>query len=179
MFQDCCPIWPVFEPADNISSVSWFPFLQLELYAFVENFNKENRNWISWKCICSPSGFCRECSQSISCSDGGLKRADDDSLPVFTCKVVREKEERPESMSELLHRSLLTRSLSPWRDSPNQQKISEYGIPPPVHTFPHEILIDHSKSESMVTIQKDSEQPKYCAGWAFPVSRQREVYLER
>ncbi|KAM7241311.1 hypothetical protein CapIbe_007883 [Capra ibex] len=135
-----------------------------ELYAFVEHFNKENKklNLLKMHCI-SPGEAQRTLSQKHFLNGtGGTEERADDSLPVFTCKVVR-KEERPESMSELLHRSLLTRSLSPVeRLSKSQQRISEYGIPPPVHTFPHEILIDHSKSESMVTIQKIQSSKILC-----------------
>eukprot|EP00070_Physeter_catodon_P042386 XP_028349280.1 uncharacterized protein C9orf153 homolog [Physeter catodon] len=118
-----------------------------ELYAFVENFHKENKksNLLKTHCI-SPS----EAQKILQNLNGGGEV----SQPVFTCKVVR-KEKRPESMTELLHRSLLTRSLSPVeRLSKSQKRISLYGIPPPVHTFPYEILMGHSKSMSLVAIQK-------------------------
>ncbi|KAG5213080.1 hypothetical protein JEQ12_008866 [Ovis aries] len=153
-----------------------------ELYAFVENFNKENKklNLLKMHCI-SPGEAQRMLSQKHFLNGtGGTEERADDSLPVFTCKVVR-KEERPESMSELLHRSLLTRSLSPVeRLSKSQQRISEYGIPPPVHTFPHEILIDHSKSESMVTIQKKIQSSKILCRLGIPcVSPEKFIFEDK
>uniref|UniRef100_A0A8B9WK09 Chromosome 9 open reading frame 153 n=1 Tax=Bos mutus grunniens TaxID=30521 RepID=A0A8B9WK09_BOSMU len=153
-----------------------------ELYAFAENFNKENKklNLLKMHCI-SPGEAQRMLSQKHFLNGtGGTDGRADDSLPVFTCKVVR-REERPESMTELLHRSLLTRSLSPVeRLSKSQQRISEYGIPPPVHTFPYEILIDHSKSVSMVTIRKKIQSTKILCRLGIPcVSPEKFIFEDK
>lgn len=160
-----------------------FFFLQLpELYAFVENFNKENKklNLLKMHCI-SPGEAQRMLSQKHFLNGtGGTDGRADDSLPVFTCKVVR-REERPESMTELLHRSLLPRSLSPVeRLSKSQQRISEYGIPPPVHTFPYEILINQSKSASVVTIRKKIQNTKILFRLAIPcVSPEKFIFEDK
>ena len=96
------------------------------------------------------------------------------------CKVVR-KEERPESMTELLHRSLLTRSLSPVeRLSKSQNRISQYGIPPPVHTFPYEILMDHSKSMSLVAIRKRIQSTEILCRLGIPtISPEKFIFEDK
>lgn len=137
-------------------------------------------NLLKMHCI-SPGEAQRMLSQKHFLNGtGGTDGRADDSLPVFTCKVVR-REERPESMTELLHRSLLTRSLSPVeRLSKSQQRISEYGIPPPVHTFPYEILIDHSKSVSMVTIRKKIQSTKILCRLGIPcVSPEKFIFEDK
>ncbi|CAN0460950.1 unnamed protein product [Rangifer tarandus platyrhynchus] len=153
-----------------------------ELYAFVENFNKENKklNLLKMHCI-SPGEAQRMLSQKHFLNGtGGTDGRADDSLPVFMCKVVR-REERLESMTELLHRSLLPRSLSPVeRLSRSQQRISEYGIPPPVHTFPYEILLNQSKSVSVVTIRKKIQSTKILCRLAIPcVSPEKFIFEDK
>lgn len=64
------------------------------------------------------------------------------SKPVFKLKVVRKEEEKPPSLTDLLHRSLLTGSPSQLdRLGESQQRLAHYGIPPPMHTFPYEIIL--------------------------------------
>ncbi|KAI5933408.1 Golgi membrane protein 1 [Manis javanica] len=71
------------------------------------------------------------------------------------CKEVREEEENPESLVELLPCSLLASTLSLgarlWK---SQQRLAQCGIPAPNHTSPLEILIDHSSSLPPVPTQK-------------------------
>lgn len=137
-------------------------------------------NLLKMHCI-SPGEAQRMLSQKHFLNGtGGTDGRADDSLPVFTCKVVR-REERPESMTELLHRSLLPRSLSPVeRLSKSQQRISEYGIPPPVHTFPYEILINQSKSASVVTIRKKIQHTKILFRLAIPcVSPEKFIFEDK
>ncbi|KAB0401556.1 hypothetical protein E2I00_011656, partial [Balaenoptera physalus] len=151
-----------------------------ELYAFVEHFNKENKksNLLKTHCI-SPSEAQKILSQNLN----GTSRTDgrgEDSQSVFTCKVVR-KEERPESMTELLHRSLLTRSLSPVeRLSKSQKRISQYGIPPPVHTFPYELLMDHSKSMSLVAMRKRIQSTEILCRLGIPtISPEKFIFEDK
>eukprot|EP00069_Balaena_mysticetus_P019805 bmy_12567T0 len=151
-----------------------------ELYAFVEHFNKENKksNLLKTHCI-SPSEAQKILSQNLN-GTGGTDGRGEDSQPVFTCKVVR-KEERPESMTELLHRSLLTRSLSPVeRLSKSQKRISQYGIPPPLHTFPYEILMDHSKSMSLVAIRKRIQSTEILCRLGIPtISPEKFIFEDK
>nr|KAF6483355.1 hypothetical protein HJG63_001939 [Rousettus aegyptiacus] len=127
-----------------------------ELYAFVENFNKNNKksNLLKTYSIL-PSEAQKTLSQNLNTmpftSETDMRK---DVQPVYTCKVLRKDEERPTSMTELLYCSLLTSSLSTVeRLSRSQQRLLQYGIPPPSHTFPYEILINYSNSLA-ITEQK-------------------------
>ncbi|KAK2501655.1 hypothetical protein MC885_010635 [Smutsia gigantea] len=129
-----------------------------ELYAFMENFNNENKksNLLKTQSI-SPS----EAQKILSHNPSGMsfpKGADlsaEALQPVFMGKEVRKEEENPESMAELLHCSFLTTVLSLgerlWK---SQQRLIQCGIPPPNHTLPYEILIHHSSSLPSVPTQK-------------------------
>ncbi|XP_073084836.1 uncharacterized protein [Manis javanica] len=129
-----------------------------ELYAFVENFNNENKksNLLKTHSI-SPSEAQKILSPNLSgvpFPEGADLRAEDPQ-PVFMCKEVREEEENPESLAELLPCSLLASTLSLgarfWK---SQQRLAQCGIPAPNHTSPLEILIDHSSSLPPVPTQK-------------------------
>ncbi|XP_027470784.2 uncharacterized protein C9orf153 homolog [Zalophus californianus] len=132
-----------------------------ELYAFVEDFNKDSKksNLLKTHSI-SPGEAQKMLSQNLnamSFTSGTDDMRGEHLQPVFVCKVVR-KEEKPDSMTELLYRSLLTSSLSPVeRLTRSQQRLFQCGIPPPAHTFPYEILIDHSKSLSPVPVPIDEK----------------------
>ncbi|XP_045323761.1 uncharacterized protein C9orf153 homolog [Leopardus geoffroyi] len=129
-----------------------------EFYAFLENFNKESKKSSLRKTHgISPSEAQEMLSQNLNAMSftSGADVRDEDPRPIFTCKVVRKEKEQPESMTELLYRSLLTSSTSPGKGlSRSQQRLLRSGIPPPAHTFPHEILIDHSSSSSLFPTQK-------------------------
>ncbi|XP_030893846.1 uncharacterized protein C9orf153 homolog isoform X3 [Leptonychotes weddellii] len=133
-----------------------------ELYAFVEDFNKDSKksNLLKTHSI-SPSEAQKMLSQNVnamSLTSGTDDVKGEHLQPVFVCKVVRKEEEKPDSMTELLYRSLLTSSLSPVeRLTRSQQRLFQCGIPPPAHTFPYEILIDHSKSLSPVPVPIDEK----------------------
>lgn len=138
-----------------------FPLFVLQLpefYAFLENFNKESKKSSLRKTHgISPSEAQEMLSQNLNAMSftSGADVRDEDPRPIFTCKVVRKEKEQPESMTELLYRSLLTSSTSPGKGlSRSQQRLLRRGIPPPAHTFPHEILIDHSSSSSLFPTQK-------------------------
>ncbi|ELK09096.1 hypothetical protein PAL_GLEAN10008318 [Pteropus alecto] len=126
-----------------------------ELYAFVENFNKNNKksNLLKTYSIL-PSEAQKTLSQNLNTMLFTIETdVRKDAQPVYTCKVLRKNGERPTSMTELLYYSLLTSSLSPVeRLSRSQQRLLQYGIPPPSHTFPYEILINYSNS--LATTQK-------------------------
>ncbi|XP_072815295.1 uncharacterized protein C9orf153 homolog isoform X3 [Vicugna pacos] len=149
-----------------------------ELYAFVENFNKESKKSHLLKThSLLPSEAQRMLSQNVNGTEETDERGET-SQPVLTCKVVR-REERPGSMTELLHSSLLASSLSPLeRLSRSQQRISQYGIPPPVHTFPYEILISHSKAMSQVTVRQKAHSTKLACGLGVPSDLPGKFILE-
>ncbi|XP_045636893.1 uncharacterized protein C9orf153 homolog isoform X1 [Ursus americanus] len=133
-----------------------------ELYAFAKDFNKESKksNLLKTHSI-SPSEARKMLSQNLnamSLTSGTDGVREEDLQPVFACKLVRKEEEKPDSMTELLYRSLLTSSLSPVeRLTRSQQRLLQCGIPPPAHTFPYEILIDHSKSLSPFPVPVDEK----------------------
>lgn len=123
-----------------------------ELYALAENFNKESKKSSRLKTHgMSPSEAQKILSQNLnamSFTSGTDLR--EDAQPVFTCKMVRKEEEKPASLTELLHQSLLTDLLSQLdRLSKSRQRLAQYGIPPPLHTFPYEILIKNSNFWAM------------------------------
>ncbi|XP_045879591.1 uncharacterized protein C9orf153 homolog [Meles meles] len=127
-----------------------------ELYAFVEDFTKEIKksNLLKTHGI-SPSEAQKMISQNLNVMSisGTDNMREEDPQPLFVCKVVRREEEKPDSMTEVLYRSLLTPSLSPVeRLTRSQQRLFQHGIPAPAHTFPYEILIKHSKSSSPVLV---------------------------
>ena len=138
-----------------------FPFFPLqlpELYALVENLNKESKksNRLKTHGI-SPSEGQEILSRNLNAMSS-TSRTDwrEDPQPVFLCNVVRKDKERPASMTDLLYHSLLTGSLSPGdRLSKSQQRLAQYGIPPPSHAFPYEILVN--KSNSLATTGKESQ----------------------
>lgn len=69
----------------------------------------------------------------------------EDAQPVFKIKVVRKDKEKPPSMTELLHRSLLTGSPTQVdRLEKSQETLAHYGIPPPLHTFPYEFILSET-----------------------------------
>ncbi|XP_036892035.1 uncharacterized protein C9orf153 homolog [Sturnira hondurensis] len=129
-----------------------------ELYALVENLNKESKksNHLKTHGI-SPSEAQEILRQNLNAMSF-TSRTDlrEDPRPVSHCNVVR-KDERPVSMIDLLHRSLLTSSPSPGdRLSESQQRLAQYGIPPPSHTFPYEVLTN--KSNSLAIPKKESQR---------------------
>ncbi|XP_054358439.1 uncharacterized protein C9orf153 homolog isoform X3 [Pongo pygmaeus] len=126
-----------------------------ELYACIENFNKESKKSNLLKMHRISLNEAQEVLAKnlnvMSFTRGTDVRRD--LQPVIRCTVV--KKEKQASMTELLHRSLLASSLSPVeRLSRSQQRLSQCGISPPKHTFPYEILTDHSNVLAQVTVQK-------------------------
>ncbi|XP_047555797.1 uncharacterized protein C9orf153 homolog isoform X2 [Lutra lutra] len=127
-----------------------------ELYAFVEDFTKESKksNLLKTHGI-SLSEAQKMLSQNLNAMSisGTDDMREEDPQPLFVCKVVRREEEKPDSMTEILYRTLLTPSRSRVeRLTRSQQRLFRHGIPPPAHTFPYEILIEHSKSSSPVPV---------------------------
>lgn len=169
----------------TFSSVSWLPFFfflpQLpELYAFVQNFSKENTklNRLNAHSI-SPSEAQKIFSQNLNAL-GEADVREDDSQPLLTCKVVR-KDERPESMTELLHRSLLSSPLYPLeRLSRSQRRISQHGIPPPSYTFPYEILISSSTGSPAADAKKEVQGIRILCRLGIPaVSPEKFIFEDR
>uniref|UniRef100_A0A8C3WFD5 Chromosome 9 open reading frame 153 n=1 Tax=Catagonus wagneri TaxID=51154 RepID=A0A8C3WFD5_9CETA len=151
-----------------------------ELYAFVENFSKESAklNRLNTHYI-SPSEAQKILSQNLN-AVGETDAREDDRQPLLTCKVVR-KEERPESMSELLHRSLLSSPLDPLgRLHRSQRRPSRFGIPPPVHTFPYEVLVSYSRGKSAVATKKKVQGIKILCRLGVPaVSPEKFVFEDK
>lgn len=151
-----------------------------ELYAFVQNFSKENTklNRLNTHSI-SPSEAQKIFSQNLNAL-GETDVREDDSQPLLTCKVVR-KDERPESMTELLHRSLLSSPLYPLeRLSRSQRRISQHGIPPPSYTFPYEILISSSTGSPAADAKKEVQGIRILCRLGIPaVSPEKFIFEDR
>uniref|UniRef100_G1NV84 Uncharacterized protein n=1 Tax=Myotis lucifugus TaxID=59463 RepID=G1NV84_MYOLU len=125
-----------------------FPRCSLpELYALAENFHKESKKSNHLKTFgISPTEARRTLSQTLNAM-APTSRTDlgEDSQPVFKIKVTRKDKEKPPSMTELLHRSLLTGSPSQVDQlGKSQERLAYYGIPPPLHTFPYEIILSET-----------------------------------
>ncbi|XP_019481040.1 PREDICTED: uncharacterized protein C9orf153 homolog [Hipposideros armiger] len=120
-----------------------------ELYAFLENFNKESKksNLLKIYSI-SPSEAQKILGQNqnaMPVPSGPNVR--EDPRPAFMGKAVRKGQGSPEAMTEFLRCSILTCSLAPVdRLAKSQRRLTQYGIPPPSYTFPSEILTDASNS---------------------------------
>ncbi|XP_039075746.1 uncharacterized protein C9orf153 homolog [Hyaena hyaena] len=129
-----------------------------EVYAFLENFNKESKKSSLLKTqSISPSEAQKMLNQNLNAMSftSGTDVKEKDPQSIFMCKVVRKEKEKPEPMTELLYQSLLAISPSPVGGlSKSQQRLLQCGIPPPTHTFPYEILVDHSSSSSLSPTQK-------------------------
>uniref|UniRef100_F6Q6T1 Chromosome 23 C9orf153 homolog n=1 Tax=Equus caballus TaxID=9796 RepID=F6Q6T1_HORSE len=152
-----------------------------ELYALVKDFNRESKksNLLKIHSI-SPREAQKILSQNLNAMSftSGTDVRGKAPQPVSMCKVVRKEEEKPESMTELLHRSLLTSSLSPMeRLTRSQQRLAQCGIPPPAHTFPYEILMDHSKA-SLVNIQKKSQSSRILCRLGISYIKPEKLVLE-
>ncbi|XP_036185001.1 uncharacterized protein C9orf153 homolog [Myotis myotis] len=120
-----------------------FPRCSLpELYALAENFHKESKKSNHLKTFAiSPSEARRTLSQALNAM-APTSRTD---LGEDSQSVVRKDKEKPPSMTELLHRSLLTGSPSQVdRLEKSQERLAYYGIPPPLHTFPYEIILSET-----------------------------------
>ncbi|XP_054544900.1 uncharacterized protein C9orf153 homolog isoform X2 [Talpa occidentalis] len=125
-----------------------------ELYASVENFNRERKK----SNLLKTQGISLDEAQKMLIQNlvamSFISRTDvRDLQPVFKAKV--ERKVKPASMTDLLHRSLLTRSLSPLEKlSKSRQRLAQYGISPPVHTFPYDIILHHASSLALTEIRK-------------------------
>ncbi|KAG8505047.1 hypothetical protein J0S82_005492, partial [Galemys pyrenaicus] len=127
-----------------------------ELYASVENFNKERKK----SNLLKTQGISLEEAQKMLIQNliamSFISRTDvrEDLQPIFEAKVDR-REVKPTSMTDLLHCSLLDSSLAPLEKLSNSQKrLAQYGISPPVHTFPYDILIHHASSLALIELRK-------------------------
>ncbi|XP_023401060.1 uncharacterized protein C9orf153 homolog [Loxodonta africana] len=130
-----------------------------ELYAFVEDFKKESKKCnIEKTHNMSLSDAQKMLSQSLHgmsfISGTGLRRGD--PQPVLTCTLVKKESwDRPKSMTDLLHHSLLSGSLSAVHKlHRSQDRLAQSGIPPPTHTFPYEILLDYNNSLNTAAVKK-------------------------
>ncbi|XP_033092804.1 uncharacterized protein C9orf153 homolog isoform X1 [Trachypithecus francoisi] len=133
-----------------------------ELYACIENFNKESKK----SNLLKMHGISLNEAQEVLAKNlnvmsftrgTDVRRA---LQPVIRYTVVK-KEKKQASMTELLHCSSLAGSLSPVETlSRARQRLSQCGISPPKHTFPYEILTDHSNALAQVTIQKNVPSAK-------------------
>ncbi|XP_017715419.1 PREDICTED: uncharacterized protein C9orf153 homolog isoform X2 [Rhinopithecus bieti] len=133
-----------------------------ELYACIENFNKESKK----SNLLKMHGISLNEAQEVLAKNLNVMsftRGTDvrrDLQPVIRYTVVK-KEKKQASMTEILHCSLLAGSLSPVeRLSRSRQRLSQCGISPPKRTFPYEILTDHSNALAQVTVQKNVPSAK-------------------
>lgn len=151
-----------------------------ELCAFVDNFNNENKKSNLLKTLSiSPSEAQKILSPNLSgvpFPEGADLRAEDPQ-PVFMCKEVREEEENPESLAELLPCSLLASTLSLgarlWKSS--RDSLSVGSLHP---TTPH--LLRFSSITPAPCHQSPHRRfraPKHYKERAFPVSRRKSLSL--
>ncbi|XP_076697672.1 uncharacterized protein C9orf153 homolog [Callospermophilus lateralis] len=153
--------------------------LQLpELYASVENFRKNRKNSILLKTHgISPKEaqkiFSKNLNERSFISKTGVK---EDPQSIFMYTVGKKEDEKKESMVELLHRSLLMDPLPPKPPlSKSQKRLAQIGIPPPIHTFPYNIMDDHSSTFPKSTIIKKIQSIKILG---FPDSIQEKMIYE-
>ncbi|XP_077901091.1 uncharacterized protein C9orf153 homolog [Ictidomys tridecemlineatus] len=170
-------------PRDNNSAkVDRTPSFQIcslpELYASVENFRKNRKNSILLKTHgISPKEAQKILSKNLDerslISKTGVK---EDPQSIFMYTVGKKEDEKKESMVELLHRSLLMDPLPPKPPlSKSQKRLAQIGIPPPIHTFPYNIMDDHSSAFPKSTIIKKIQSIKILG---FPDSIHEKMIYE-
>ncbi|XP_041501579.1 uncharacterized protein LOC121443893 [Microtus oregoni] len=121
-----------------------------ELYASAENFNNESKK-SNFQKLCATSF--EEAQQLLGKNLGtvpfaasGAERKDEPHPAVQS--PVSNQEQNLTSLADLLHHSLLMGSLVPLEQlSRTQRRLTQAGIPPPVHMFPYGFRTD----EPMVT----------------------------
>lgn len=90
----------------------------------------------------SPTKARRILNQTLNITSAASETdLEEESPPVSKPKVIR-KEEKPPSMTELLHHNLLTGSPT-GVDSlgKSQETLAQPGIPAPLHTLPYEVIL--------------------------------------
>ncbi|XP_048656430.1 uncharacterized protein C9orf153 homolog [Marmota marmota marmota] len=149
-----------------------------ELYASVENFRKNRKNSILLKTHgISPKEAQKILSKNLNersfISKTSVK---EDPQSIFMYTVGKKEVEKKESIVELLHRSLLMDPLPPKPPpSKSQKRLAQIGIPPPIHTFPYNIMDDHSSAFPKSTIIKKIQSIKILG---FPDSIQEKMIYE-
>ncbi|XP_006139909.1 uncharacterized protein C9orf153 homolog [Tupaia chinensis] len=163
----------------NLPKVSWDEALSKcslpELYTSVENFNKRRKKLNLLK---THGILLNEAQKTLTKNLNAMNGTDmreEDPQPVFMCRVVKKEEKKkPESMADLLHHSLLTGSLSAVeRLTRSQQRLAQYGIQAPAHTFPYSILTDHTDALPQADVHRKSLSTKilFKLGLCSPISK--------
>ncbi|XP_005387974.1 PREDICTED: uncharacterized protein C9orf153 homolog [Chinchilla lanigera] len=129
-----------------------------ELYALVENFNKDSKksSLLKTRSISPTEGqklLAKSLSTMAFISRTGLRR--EDPQPVLPCSVVKRELEKPPPMAVRLYRSLLEGMLSPGAGLPRSQKrLIEEGISPPAHSFPYSVIQEGLEALAQITTEK-------------------------
>ncbi|XP_052584275.1 uncharacterized protein C9orf153 homolog [Peromyscus californicus insignis] len=128
-----------------------------ELYTSAENFNNKSKK-SNFQKIC---GISFEEARQLLGKDLNARSFDsrhtmrkDEPLPAKQTQE-EEEEEKPVSMADLLHYSLLTGFLVPVEQlSRSQQRLAQAGIPPPTHSFPYAFRTDEPRATPTPTFRK-------------------------
>ncbi|XP_010603801.1 uncharacterized protein C9orf153 homolog [Fukomys damarensis] len=129
-----------------------------ELYALIENFNKDSKksNVLKTHSISFKEAqklLTKSLNAMLFISRTGVRR--EDPQPVFMCTTAKKEQEKPPCMAELLHCSLLKglHSPAPWFPR-SQKRLTEDGIPLPMHPFPYNVIQDGLDALSWATPEK-------------------------
>ncbi|XP_047379993.1 uncharacterized protein C9orf153 homolog [Sciurus carolinensis] len=154
-----------------------------ELYASVENFRKNRKKSILLKTHgISVKEAQKILSKNLSdksfISRTGVK---EDPQSLFMNTVVKKEDENLESMAELLHRTLLMDPLPPVQQlSKSQKRLAQSGIPPPIHTFPYNIVDKHSSAFPKAAIMKKIQSIKILGKIGlFDSTQEKPIYEDK
>uniref|UniRef100_A0A8C2LE13 Uncharacterized protein n=1 Tax=Cricetulus griseus TaxID=10029 RepID=A0A8C2LE13_CRIGR len=111
-----------------------------ELYDSAKNFSKESKK-SNFQKICRTS--LEEARQLLDKNLNATSSCDTDKRKDKPLPAIQTRKEKPKSMADVLHHSLLKGFLFPLEQiAKTQKRLVQVGIPPPVHTFPYEFRAD-------------------------------------
>ncbi|XP_055485241.1 uncharacterized protein C9orf153 homolog [Psammomys obesus] len=152
-----------------------------DLYACIENFNYENKK-SNLQNVCGISfeeaqGSLEKTLNALSLDSNNAKKKDE-HLPAMPTEV-KEEEQKPASMADVLHQSLLLGALAPREQlSKSYRRLVQAGIPPPVHTFPYSFRTDEPRA-SETPIKEMASSTTLSQLLLTSVPQDRPVYEER
>ncbi|XP_062063088.1 uncharacterized protein C9orf153 homolog [Lepus europaeus] len=157
-----------------------------ELFECVENLTKESKKSNLRKTQgLSVKEAQKMLTQSLNAMAalGGAEGKQEEAVAAsagMAAKVAKRGDERPMSMTELLHRSLVSDSLSPVeRLFRSRQRLSHDGIPAPMHNFPYDILASHSKAWTLITAEDQVPKATMPQRTTLPSAPPEKIYEDR
>ncbi|XP_012371977.1 uncharacterized protein C9orf153 homolog [Octodon degus] len=151
------PTSKTFMSMVNGSAIKSLP----ELYALVENFNKDSKKSSLLKAHSisfteAEKLLAKSLNTMALISRTSSRREDPKS--VFSYTLVKREPEKPPSMVEYLHRSLLEGLFSPVVGlTRSQKRLTESGIPPLPHPFPYNIILEGLESLPQAPTEKTQD----------------------